>query len=54
MRKDYSGKFNEFSSWCCTREIDPYSISLPQVADFLADFFDKGLQYRTIAGRIQI
>ena len=50
MQKDYSGKFNKFSSWCCARGTDPYSISLTQVADFFADFFDKGLQFRTIAG----
>ena len=49
-QKDYSGKFNKFSSWCSSREINPYSTSLTQVADFLTYLFDKGLQYRTIAG----
>ena len=32
------------------RKIDPYSISLIQCAEFLADLFNKGLKYRTIAG----
>ena len=49
-QKDLSGKFNKFSSWCSSREINPYSTSLTQVADFLTYLFDKGLQYRTIAG----
>ena len=30
--------------------MDPYSASLVQVADFLTDLFNNGLQYRTIAG----
>ena len=49
-QQDYTGKFNKFCSWCSTRQIDPYSASLVQVADFLTDLFNNGLQYRTIAG----
>ena len=49
-QKDYSCKFKQFSSWCCSREIDPYSASLVEVANFLTDLYTKGLQYRTIAG----
>ena len=49
-QRDYTGKFNKFCSWCSTRQIDPYSASLVQVADFLTDLFNNGLQYRTIAG----
>ncbi|XP_078311211.1 uncharacterized protein LOC144618622 [Crassostrea virginica] len=49
-QKDYSCKFKQFSSWCCLREIDPYSASLVEVANFLTDLYTKGLQYRTIAG----
>ena len=49
-QKDYTGKSNKFNCWCCEREIDPYFTSLTQVADFLTSLFDKGLQYRTLAG----
>lgn len=49
-QRDYTGKFNKFNSWCHERQIDPYSTSLTQVADFLTDLFESGLQYRTIAG----
>lgn len=49
-QKDYSGKFKKFCSWCNEREIDPYTASLTEVADFLTGLFTKGLQYRTIAG----
>ena len=49
-QKDYCSKFRRFNSWCSTRKIDPYKISLSQIADFLSYLFDSGLQYRTIAG----
>lgn len=49
-KKDYSGKFKKFRSWCAEREIDPYSIPLTQVAEFLTCLFNQGLKYRTIAG----
>lgn len=49
-QRDYTCKFQQFNSWCCQREIDPYSISLTQCAEFLAGLFNKGLKYRTIAG----
>lgn len=49
-QKDYCSKFKKFNSWCGSREIDPTSISLSQVAEFLTYLFHSGLQYRTIAG----
>ena len=50
-QKDYCSKFKQFNSWCCSRQIDPNSISLSQIADFLTYLYiEKGLQYRTIAG----
>ena len=49
-QKDYSGKFKQFSSWCCGKQIDTYSASLTDCAEFLSFLFHKGLQYRTIAG----
>jgi hypothetical protein len=33
-QKDYCSKFKQFNSWCCSRQIDPNSISLSQIADF--------------------
>jgi hypothetical protein len=49
-QKDYSSKFKRFCSWCSEREIDPYSASLTETAEFLTGLFTSGLQYRTIAG----
>lgn len=49
-QKDYTSKFKKFCSWCHTRQIDPNSASLIQVADFLSGLFNSGLQHRTIAG----
>ena len=49
-QKDYSGKFKHFSSWCSGKQIDLYSASLTDLAEFFTCLFHKGLQYRTIAG----
>ncbi|CAC5409344.1 unnamed protein product [Mytilus coruscus] len=49
-QKDYSAKFEKYCSWCDTKQIDPYTATLNQVADFLALLFESGLQYRTISG----
>ena len=46
IQKDYSGKFKQFSSWCREKQIDIYSASVTDCAEFLT----KGLKYRTIAG----
>ena len=53
-QKDYSGKFKQFSSWCRGKQIDTYSASLTDCAEFLSFLFHKGLQYRTIAGYCSI
>ena len=49
-QRDYSKKFDKFNSWCTEKQINPYSATLNQVADFLAFLFESGLQYRTIYG----
>ena len=49
-QKDYKAKFRKYNSWCSERDIDPYTASLENCANFLTHLFDKGLQYRTIAG----
>ena len=38
-----------FCSWYSSKQVDPYSATLTQIADFLSELFDNGLQYRTIA-----
>lgn len=49
-RRDYTVKFNKFSSWCSERKIDPHAASLSDCADFLTSLFQAGLKYRTISG----
>ncbi|CAC5411891.1 unnamed protein product [Mytilus coruscus] len=49
-QKDYKAKFRKYNSWCSERDIDPYTASLEICANFLTHLFEKGLQYRTIAG----
>jgi hypothetical protein len=50
-RKDYDSKFRMFCSWCRSKQIDPITPSLTEIADFLAYlFYEKSLQYKTING----
>ena len=49
-QKYYSGKFKQLSIWCRGKQIDLYSASVTDCAEFLTFLFRKGLQYRTIAG----
>jgi len=49
-QKDYRCKFRKFHSWCGKRQIDPFSPSLNNCANFLADLYKDGLKYKTISG----
>ena len=49
-QQDYIKKFEKFNSWCSQKQINPYTASLNQIADFLVYLFESGLQYRTISG----
>ncbi|VDI09351.1 Hypothetical predicted protein [Mytilus galloprovincialis] len=47
----YDAKWTIFSSWCSEKEIDPFQISVQQLADFLIHLFEeKGLSPSTIKG----
>ncbi|CAC5372480.1 unnamed protein product [Mytilus coruscus] len=48
-QRDYIEKFKKYSSWCTGKQIDPYSATLSQIADFLVSLFESGLQYRTVS-----
>lgn len=49
-QKDYNSKFRIYDSWCSERKIDSLNPSLVNVTQFLTSRYEKGLQYRTIAG----
>jgi hypothetical protein len=49
-QKDYASKFNRFSRWCSSKQIDTFSASLTDCAEFLASLYYDGLQYKIIAG----
>jgi integrase len=49
-QKDYSCKFRKFSSWCNSKQIDPFNASLTDCANFLSYLYDNGLKYKTISG----
>ena len=47
----YDAKWTIFSDWCVGREIDPFKISVQQLADFLVFLFQvKGLAPSTVKG----
>ncbi|CAG2188247.1 MTH [Mytilus edulis] len=47
----YDAKWSIFSDWCSEREIDPFQVTVQQLADFLVFLFEsKGLCPSTIKG----
>lgn len=44
----YQSSWSKWSSWCITRELDPFSTDVQFFLDFLAELFEQGLQYRSI------
>ena len=46
--KSYDGMFQKWISWCQEWDTDPISGPVSEVANFLADLYDKGYQQRSI------
>ena len=46
----YRSSWNKWSSWCDSRQIDPFRCSLKWIIGFLLDSFNEGLLYNIIAG----
>ena len=46
--KSYDSMFQKWISWCEKRHTDPVSGPVSEVANFLADLFEKGYQQRSI------
>ena len=46
--KTYESQFQKWASWCGARSIDPISCPIGDVANFLAEMFSEGYQYRSI------
>ena len=40
--------WSKWCGWCNQRQIHPFSASLEEIMEFLADQFDSGLQYRSL------
>ena len=50
-RAVYDSKWRIFAGWCRDRSVDPFQISVPELAEFfLFLFHEKGLNPRTIKG----
>ena len=49
-RKGYLSCWKKFSGWCSKRQVDPATADLKFVLDFLAELFDKRLEYSTLNG----
>ena len=49
--KVYDSRWGIFSTWCRSHEIDPWTVSVSQIADFLLALFQaRNLKVRTIEG----
>ena len=46
----YESKWRAFCGWCDQRKVDPFRVSVMEVADFLSDKFREGRAPSTIAG----
>ncbi len=46
--KSYDSLFNKWVCWCNQRSTDPISGPISEVANFLADLFQKGYEYRSL------
>ena len=46
--RSYNSSFNKWARWCAERDRNPISGSISDVANFLADLFEEGYQYRSI------
>ena len=44
----YESSWGKWYSWCSERSLDPFRCDINPVLDFLADLFQKGLEYNTI------
>ena len=49
--KVYDARWGAFSDWCRSRDLDPWSVTVHQIADFLLHLFEaKKVKVRTIEG----
>jgi integrase len=46
----YQSRWKAFVTWCGDRELDPFKISIPSLADFLLDLFDRNFSVGSIKG----
>ena len=44
----YESAWKAWSGWCSEREINPFSTTLENIFEFLADLFHKGFKFRTL------
>ena len=44
----YNTAWSKWCGWCNQRQVHPFSASLEEIMDFLADQFDSGLLYRSL------
>ena len=50
-RAVYDSKWRIFSGWCAGQSVDPFQVTIPQLADFCVFIFQvKNLNHRTIKG----
>ena len=46
----YRGPWNKWVDWCQQRQVLPFQASVANIANFLSECFDRGLEYSTLNG----
>ena len=49
-RLSYNSRLSRFSRWCGHKQVDPFSTSVGDIADFLLHVYKTGAQARTVQG----
>ena len=45
---NYQSAWRKWASWCCEREVDPFTSKIIEVLNFLAFLYEKGYEYSSI------
>ena len=46
---NYQSAWRKWASWCCEREVDPFTSNIIEILNFLAFLYEKGYQYSSIS-----
>ena len=45
---NYQSAWRKWASWCCEREVNPFTSNIIEILNFLAFLYEKGYEYSSI------